>query len=71
MLKKSLQKIHKGRLDRLLNRPYLLLSEEDIEKLRNGGSISFELDEYVADIIVKYEKSYENMLHDVKPYKED
>lgn len=71
MLKKLLQRFRKRKVDRRLNRPYLLLSEKDIEKLRNGGSISIVLEEYVPELIVWTEERYNKMLSDVKPYKYD
>lgn len=62
MLNKLLLKIRKARVDRKLNRPYILLREKDIKKILAGGTVNFVVEEYVRDIMICTEEHYEKIL---------
>ena len=71
MLGKLLQKFRKARVDKKLNRPYILLREKDIKKILAGGTLNLVVDEYVRDINICTEEHYEKMLSEIKPYNYD
>lgn len=52
----------KRKLKHELGHPYLLLSDKDLEKLNKGYGVTFYIEEYVPEIIVKSEKSYNEMI---------
>lgn len=62
MLNKLLLKFRKSRVDRKLNRPYILLREKDINKILAGGTVNFVIEEYVRDLMICTEEHYEKML---------
>lgn len=62
LLQKLLQKFRKARVDRKLNRPYVLLREKDIKKILAGGTVNFVIEEYVRDLMICTEEHYEKML---------
>ena len=66
-----LQIFRKRKLKSSLNNEYLLLSKKDVEKLLNGGTISFEVERYVPELLVCTEKHYDQLMSDVKEYKYD
>lgn len=69
--KKILQIFRKRKLKSSLNHDYLLLSKKDIEKLLNGGTIYFEVEQYVSELLVCTEEHYDQLMSDVKEYKYD
>ena len=44
----------------------MLLSDKDLEKLNKGYGVTFYIEEYVPEIIVKSEKSYNEMISECK-----
>ena len=66
-----LQIFRKRKLKSSLNNEYLLLSKKDIKKLLNGGTISFEVEQYVQELLVCTEEHYDQLMSDVKEYKYD
>lgn len=59
----ELRKIfRKRKLKHELGHPYLLLSDKDLENLNKGYGVTFYVEEYVPEIIVKSEKSYNEMI---------
>ena len=66
-----LQIFRKRKLKSSLNNEYLLLSKKDIEKLLNGGTISFEVEQYVPALLVCTEEHYDQLMSNVKEYKYD
>ena len=72
MIKLNILRIFcKRKLKSTLNHEYLLLSKKDIKKLLNGGTISFEVEQYVPEILVCTEDHYNQLMSDVKEYKYD
>lgn len=74
MIKKILHKLFKTRDKRVENfagRPYLLLCKKDIEKLLNGGIVSFEVEKFIPEILVCTEEHYDKLISEVKEYEYD
>ena len=72
MIKLNLLRIfRKRKLKSTLNNEYLILSKKDIEKLLNGGTISFEVEQYIPELLVCTEEHYEQLMSEVKEYKYD
>ena len=72
MIKSVFRRIfRKRKIKSTLNHEYLLLRKKDIEKLLNGGTISFEVEQYVPELLVCTEEHYDQLMSDVKEYKYD
>ena len=72
MIKLNLFRIfRKRKLKSTLNHEYLLLSKKDIEKLLHGGTLSFEAERYIPELLVCTEEHYDQLMSEVKEYKYD
>ena len=70
MIKLNLLRIfRKRKLKSTLNNEYLLLRKKDIEKLLNGGTVSFQVERFIPELLVCTEEHYDQLMSEVKEYK--